>query len=128
MRIFARQSFQGFVKGEDLFGGVDLGARVQTPTRLAPFVGVGTFLGYSEHEVCGEHDWIDNDDDGWTDEWGEKDTETGFLAAVYPELGAHFWLNGRARLTVSGAYLVTTEGRNSDFWFFGVGFGWLVGP
>ena len=67
--------------------------------------------------------WIDL----WVDESGETDTEHGCLAAIYPELGVHFWLNGRTRLTASGAYYGTTEGRDADVWVFGLGVAWLLG-
>jgi len=112
---------------KDLFAGIDLGIRCQTPTRLAPFAGVGTFLGYNERESPAFYDGVDNDCDFVVDEWDEKTTEYGFLAAVYPELGVHFWLNGRTRLTASGAYYFTTDGRDTDFWFFGLGLGRLIG-
>jgi hypothetical protein len=132
---YSSPSFEGRVAlaglagtgAKDLFVGIDGGLRFQTPTRLAPFVGVGTFLGYNKREVWGWRDGIDNDGDLQIDEPDEERAEYGFLAAVYPELGAHFWLNSRTRLTASGAYYVTTDGRDTDFWFFGLGIGMLLG-
>jgi len=100
--------------------GFDLGTRFQTPSRIAPFAGVGIFLGARPHKDLADMDGLDNDDDGFIDEHNEKDWDLdNFLAAVYPEVGAHLWLNGRWRLTAYGRYLVTTEGRGHDDWLLG---------
>ena len=108
--------------GDDIFTGVDTGLRIQTPTRLAPFVGVGLFGGYARETVPAEDDWIDNDDDGFTDERGEdRERFSGGLAGIYPELGGHFWWTPNVRLTGFGRYLVTTEGRDEDDWWLGGG-------
>lgn len=65
-------------------------------------------------------DGLDNDDDGWIDEYGEKEWDfDNWLVAVYPEVGTHVWLNGSWRLTAYGRYLVTTEGRVHDDWLLG---------
>ena len=96
------------------FLGADVGARVQTPTRLAPFAGVGAMAGISEW-------WNINEDE--TTYYGEDDSHG--MAAVYPELGVHFWLTGKTRLSLSGSYMVTTEGRKEDFWYYGVTFSFL---
>lgn len=107
---------------DDWFTGADLGLRIQTPTRLAPFAGAGLFAGYAEEVVPAEDDWIDNDDDGFTDERGEdKERFSGFLASIYPEVGAHFWWTPSLRLTAFGRYLITTEGRAADDWLIGGG-------
>lgn len=60
-----------------LSGGFELGARVQTPTRLAPFAGIGGYMGLSE----------------------ESDYEDELLAAIYPEIGIHYWVNPNLRIT-----------------------------
>ena len=109
----------GGTGANDIFLGSNTALRVQSPSRLAPFVGVGMFHGYSENETPARGDWLDNDADGSIDEVGETETEYGWLSAVYPELGVHYWLNSSVRATASGAYYVTTEGRASDFWFYG---------
>ncbi len=41
----SRVAVTGFTGSENLFVGGDIGARLQTPTRLAPFVGVGAAFG-----------------------------------------------------------------------------------
>lgn len=110
---------------EDWYAGVDLGARVQAPSRLAPFAGVGTFIGGNGRQVGARDDNIDNDDDGAIDERGETKTRGEFLASVYPELGVHYWLTSDLRMTGSAQYHVTTDGRDSDFWFIGISFSWL---
>lgn len=113
---------------EDWFAGIDLGARVQAPSRLAPFAGVGTFIGGNGRQVGARDDFIDNDDDGAIDERGETKTRGEFMASVYPELGVHYWLTSDLRMTGSAQYHVTTDGRDSDFWFIGVSFSWLNSP
>lgn len=117
-----RGSLMGATDGDDYFTGADAGLRVQLPTRLAPFAGVGVFLGAAEEEVLADNDWIDNDDDGRIDEPGEeRERFSGALAAFYPELGTHFWWNPNVRLTGFGRYFVTTHGRRNDDWVVGIG-------
>jgi hypothetical protein len=100
--------------------GLDVGARLQTPTRIAPFAGAGMFLGAVPFQEPADMDGIDNDRDKLTDEIGEwKWNADQWMAAVYPEVGVHFWLNGNWRLTAYGRYLVTTEGRDHDDWLVG---------
>lgn len=107
---------------EDWFGGVDLGIRTQVPSRFAPFVGAGTFIGVSEHAVA-----ANNDGDIFVDEAGETEDEHSFISSFYPEVGAHFWLNSKTRLTANAQYHITTEGRDSDFWFVGCSIAFLYG-
>ena len=113
---------------EDWFAGIDLGARVQAPSRLAPFAGIGTYIGANNSQVPATDDHIDNDDDGSVDERGEKKDDYEALASIYPELGVHYWLTSSLRMTTSAQYHVTTEGRDSDFWFIGVTFSFLDAP
>ncbi len=102
------------------FAGVDVGARFQTPTRLAPFAGIGMYNGFSRGEIDSDRDGRDNDDDYLIDEKGEKDSAfDGYIVAVYPEFGAHFWLNGSGRITMYTRYFVTSEGRDQDQWLLG---------
>lgn len=112
---------------ENLFGGIDLGVRAQTPTRFAPFAGIGTTVGYAVFHTDWSDDYIDNDGDGYIDEPGEHDIDDAFIAAVYPETGIHFWLSGRTRLTASGRYMVTSDGRENDFWYYGLTLAFLGG-
>lgn len=102
---------------ENLFGGFTSGARLQTPTRLAPFVGIGGLAAGGERDVS--DDGIDNDNNLVVDEMGEDLSE--YFASVFPEVGAHFWITPRVRLTTSAAYHLTTTGRDDDQWMFGVG-------
>ena len=110
----------------DLFGGLDLGVRLQSPSRLAPFIGLGTYLGISAFPRSAEDDNLDNDDDGSIDELGE--TTRHAFAAVYPELGAHFWLKHDVRATLSAQYHISTAGRDHNYWFFGLTFAGLSQP
>jgi hypothetical protein len=119
--LTGRGALSAFVGPDDGFLGVDLGVRLQTPTRLAPFVGLGTFNGVSRCYELADRDGVDNDDDGWIDESGEeKKTIDGWLSSLYPEAGAHWWINGDWRVTAYGRYLVTTEGRDNDDWLLGL--------
>lgn len=127
--VTTRASLTLMANGEDLFTGADGGFRLQTPSRLAPFVGLGMFAGAARETVPARDDFIDNDDDGAIDELGEEDERfTGALAAVYPELGAHFWWNANTRLTAYGRYMVTTDGRESDDWLCGIGIACFNNP
>lgn len=98
---------------QDLFTGANAGLRMQIPSRLSPFVGTGVYGGYSEETV--------------TADCGCKEEQfDGAFAAVYPEVGMHLWLNGHWRLTTSAAYYFNTEGRDQDFWLFGISLGRLT--
>jgi hypothetical protein len=116
-----RLALSGYLGEGEGFGGLDAGIRVQTPTRIAPFAGVGMFHGASRGVEPADNDGIDNDDDMWIDEPDEeKTTVDGWLSVVYPEIGAHLWIDGNWRLTTYGRYLVTTEGRDQDDWLLGM--------
>ena len=108
-----RLSLTGLVGEEASAVGVDVGARLQTPTRVAPFVGIGAQAGIltiDAAQIVAEIA-LDTDVD-------DRSSIRG-LAAVYPEFGVHFWPNGHLRLTLFSRYLVTTEGRDFDDWLFG---------
>lgn len=100
-----------------LSGGGTVGARVQTPSRLAPFAGVNGYLGYAGSRSA-DKDGADNDGDGDVDEFGED--ETNFVGAIAPELGVHYWLTSRVRLTGSADYRLTSDGRGNDSLFYGL--------
>ncbi|MEM8734669.1 MAG: hypothetical protein AAGG44_10630 [Planctomycetota bacterium] len=118
--VSSRVGLGAFIGHGDWYAGVDSGVRLQLPTRLAPFVGVGTFNGLSTTYVSADDDGIDNDDDDRIDERGEEKLDfDGWLSSVYPEVGAHFWATGQTRITAFGRYLVTTEGREHDDWLIG---------
>ena len=108
---------------DNFFTGAEVGMRFQPPTRIAPFVGVGLFTGASRGSAIADDDNVDNDEDGWTDEHGEEaETFDGALSAIYPETGVHFWWTPRVRISGFGRYMVTTDGRDSDAWYFGFSF------
>lgn len=112
----------------DWFAGLDLGLRTQSPSRLAPFAGIGTFLGGNTNKTLANTDGRDNDDDGSIDEFNELKNDPAFMASFYPELGVHWWLTSDLRLTGSAQYHLTTDGRDSDFWFIGFSLSFLDGP
>lgn len=106
--LSTRVGLQGMASSRDLlFAGVELGIRAQIPSRLAPFAGVGVSGGYSAADL-----FVESLSD-------EEDTEKRGFAAVYPELGAHFWLNGHLRFTTFARYMITSQGNEH--------FGWLIG-
>jgi hypothetical protein len=112
---------------EEVFAGATLGARAQSPSRVAPFVGLGAYVGVTPYFefVLADADNIDNDDDGLIDEGGENSKEFEFFAAMYPEVGLHVWATPRYRVTASAAYMLTSEGHEHDFWLFGLNFAGL---
>ncbi|MCM2373228.1 hypothetical protein [Aporhodopirellula aestuarii] len=115
-----RTGFVAAANLDDYYFGGEFGMRFQTPTRLAPFAGFGLFAGVSRTSESADDDNIDNDDDGFIDEWGEEEESfDGALIAVYPETGIHFWWTPRIRLSGFGRYMVTTEGRDADAWYYG---------
>jgi hypothetical protein len=104
----------------NLFGGLTAGMRLQSPSRLAPFLGAGAAVAPDLPF------WINaalDDDDG--DHEDDVFTETKVFISGYPEAGAHFWLTPHVRLTGSAAYHFTTTGRDDDLWMFGVGLSFL---
>jgi hypothetical protein len=120
--LTSRLALAGMANSDDWFTGADAGLRLQTPTRLAPFAGVGVFVGGAKESIVADDDWQDNDDDGDVDEWGEEETRmNGAIAAIYPETGVHFWWTPKIRLSAFGRYFVTSAGRHADDWLFGGG-------
>lgn len=118
--LTTRTSLLVFAGIEDAYLGGDAGIRLQAPTRVAPFVGLGTFHGFAWESVSAEDDFQDNDDDGAIDEFGEeKERFSGWISSIYPEVGVHAWLSADVRLSVQGRYLITTEGRDADDWWYG---------
>lgn len=113
---------------DDWFAGLDLGLRAQSPSRFAPFAGIGTFVGGNTNSSLAVTDGRDNDDDGSIDERGERKSDPEFMASVYPELGVHWWVTSDLRLTTSAQYHFTTDGRDSDFWFIGFSLSFLDAP
>jgi len=47
------------------------------------------------------------------------------MGTIYPEVGVHLWLNKKFRLTFNAAYHYSTLGRDSDYFGYGVNFGYL---
>lgn len=103
-------------------GGIELGARVQSPTRLAPFVGVGVYGGLvPEFNIGSGHD-----SDGYFD--GDDGHDTKGVAALVPEAGAHFWITPQWRLTASAAYYVTSNNDESAFPTVAISLAYLDAP
>lgn len=67
--------------------GAELGIRLQAPSRIAPFVGVGGFLGAAPQD--------------YLNEFAEEPYGTTLAAAVSPEVGVHLWLTPAWRLSAS---------------------------
>lgn len=126
--LTSRIGIIGAINDNDGYIGAETGLRLQTPTRLAPFVGAGLFGGFASQSVPANNDGIDNDQDKIIDEFDEEQFRlSGSLIGVYPEIGLHFWWSPRVRLTGFGRYLVTTEGRDADSWLYGFGIALMSG-
>ena len=74
---------------EEIHAGFPFGLQFQPPWRIAPFVGVGFFLGYDEVESFLDYLFADDEDDLFPDPTPERRTEASFFRAVYPEAGLH---------------------------------------
>ena len=110
----------------DLHGGIELGLRTRTPSRISPFVGAGLFSGSWTTYEPAESDGIDNDNDSSIDELGEEEEVVDSLWAVYPEVGLHIWLTDSVRITGTYRYYITTDGRESDRALYGIGLGFAL--
>ena len=112
---------------DDVFLGADTGIRFELGTVFSPFIGLGGYYGYHVENSPAEDDELDNDGDGQVDEDGEEDARIDrSVATIYPEAGLHIWIDKWTRFSLSGKYHITTEGRESDFWLFCVGFSFAV--
>ncbi len=108
---------------DDFFTGANISLQTQFPWRFSPYVGVGAFAGYSREDVRAENDNRDNDDDGFTDERGEeKSVVDNVTSSLYPEIGLLLWVKDDVRLSISGRYHISSEGRDFDAWIYAVGF------
>ncbi len=107
---------------DDALVGANVGARLSIDRIFSPFIGFGIFAGYSDEYVSAENDKIDNDKDGAIDERGEeKRIVNNVMSSIYPEIGFHIWLSNTKRITISGRYYITTEGRDYDFAMLNIG-------
>ncbi|TWT85492.1 hypothetical protein Pla123a_02990 [Posidoniimonas polymericola] len=122
--VETRLGIQGVgVPNKDFFsGGFECGARLQSPSRLAPFVGIGGYAGGNEKD-----DGRDNNGNGYIDEDFEKN-DTSYDVAVIPEVGVHFWTTPYIRTSASASYYVTSAGGDSDFMLYGVSLSVLTKP
>lgn len=120
-----RLGLSGYSGDDTLSLGVDVGARLQTPTRLAPFVGVGGYGGVSLEDAVpliiesAFDSTFDSDDSFESVSTNDSSNTVGGLALFYPEVGAHFWVDGKIRLSTFGRYLITSQGRDTDGWYVG---------
>ena len=124
--IETRGGLAGFVF-EDNTGlpsilGLSGSVRLQTPSRLAPFVGLGGSIGWAGKEVA-DHDGIDNDDDTFIDESGEQANDYDIVA--FPEAGVHYWVTPQFRLTASASYPLGADYAPKDFLMYGVSLSYL---
>jgi hypothetical protein len=106
----------------DAYVGGKVGCRIQPPTRLAPFVGVGGFAGaFHKGSFYDALWWAAHDEDGNPPDWNPGDDGLHPMFAVYPEAGVHYWLSSRTRVTASLSYLISSEGRDFDYLLIGLG-------
>lgn len=97
---------------ETWFTGLNMGMRLEAPTYVAPFVGVGLTNGYDLDAIRDEFRHYDY----------RKPTR-GYMIAIHPEAGINYWITENFRVTGSASYYVTSAGRDSDFMLLGLGLG-----
>ena len=119
-----RVGIKGMLNSGDPTAGLNAGLSVQTPTRLAPFLGVGSYLGFGNIAV--NADGRDNDNDGRIDEHDEEENKTVF--SIYPEAGLHLWMTSRVRCSLVGQYHFTPEGGVDDFAYGGLQLTFVATP
>ncbi len=93
-------------------GGLDVGARIQTPSRVAPFAGLGMLVASGHRDIF----YLNEDD------------ET-VIGAVYPEVGMHCWLTSNTRLSAFGRYYVagnTARNDVTEYWATGLALSFIV--
>lgn len=105
-------------------GGLTGGVRLQTPTRLAPFVGLGAYGGFTPNFIEVDNGRDDNNN-GYIDDSSEVDT--GAVLALVPEAGGHFWITSDWRLTAGLSYLLTTDG-GDDFLLASISLAKITSP
>lgn len=101
-------------------GGAEAGIRLQSPSRVAPFVGLSGFLGKAPFQ---------DPDPGAPPSFDDEDDDA-LAAAFSPEVGCHFWLTPHWRLsghvTHSFAYIEGSNG--ADYTSGGVTIAYLNIP
>jgi hypothetical protein len=118
-------SVHGTVDG-DSFGGVELGIRVQSPSRVAPFVGIGGVAAPPWGEIAlWTINALLNDDDCTLCEQKHDAEDVDGFAAFFPEIGAHVWINHKIRLSAFARYYFADEG--DEFSFAGVSLSFFGG-
>ncbi len=96
---------------KSLYGGGTAGIRINSPSRLAPFVGVGAYAGIEPWELIEdrESDFPDTGDDDFE--------ASDFIFAAAPEVGMHYWITPEYRLTTSASYYA---GWSAEPWLYSV--------
>lgn len=107
----------------DLHLGLEGGIRTRRGRGVSPFFGGGLFIGEWSEFVPADADGLDNDGDGFVDEYGEEEEVYDYLAAIYPEVGVHIQLADSLYLTGNYRYYITTRGRGSDQRLYGLELG-----
>ncbi|PTQ90771.1 hypothetical protein C8N29_102171 [Agitococcus lubricus] len=107
---------------EPVFGGVAVGLRTGFNSPVAPYAGLGVYVGQNSHEHPAQQDKVDNDDDGFTDEIGETTVDNQWMSAIYPELGMRIAWGQQFTLRTMARYMVSSAGRRQDDWFYGISF------
>lgn len=105
--------------------GVTGGARVQVPSRVAPFAGIGAYGGATPYNLH-DGDGIDDDGNGLVDDLGEETND--YVLAIYPEAGVHFWVTPEWRMTASTSYWVAVTDEVDGFWMWNLSLARLTDP
>lgn len=103
-------TYFGPASDDTWFTGLTMGMRLESPTFVAPFVGVGLTTGYDLDAIRQEFQHFDY-----------RRPTRGYMVAIYPEAGIHYWITENFRVTGSASYYVSSKGRDSDFPLLGLG-------
>ncbi len=123
-------SLKGILLEGDYGGllGLKIGQRIQAPTRLSPFVGIGIFAAASSTEEPATNDGIDNNGNLFVDEPGERKEVNKGLLTIYPEAGIQYWIDSSSRFTLSTQYHFNANGRDEDFLYTGISLTFFTDP
>lgn len=80
---------------DENFAGIGLGLGLFVPYYVSPYVGIEGMLGYA-------------------------DADSELVVALLPEVGVNFFIPDVLNLGVSARHFKSTQGRDDDFWLFGV--------
>ena len=121
-----RLAATGFTSEGNAFVGGDVGVRLQSPTRLAPFVGVGSAVGLGVVDVAVAE--IQSALGADSEDIDDTLSESAMVGVVYPEIGVHYWLNGRFRVSALARhnFSYSSHAESLEGWLVGAQIGFFI--